>query len=265
MQGKRVLICGVVSICFLFIVAQFTWYRSFIPEVFTVPYRTAVEQEYRLKYEEAGLPIPSKNFWTSEIGGLTPQGVLEQRKKRLYQEFTLLEKETKQLGGATENLRLDGAGWQEISETMASNRQFIKDSWINQLEDADILAYYQKHIDRFSEQAPIKGKLSFWQNGVEIWNKEVDISAETVRMVTEQYPELDLILPQIVAGERESWQRDGGVYQFVCTDRQDGMPLPFEEVIEAVASQLVEEKLNHWLEAKLGGETEGESPRTLKR
>lgn len=254
LQGKKMVVGSAVFIGFLLIAFYFSYRASSVPEVFSTPYRTAIEQEFRFKYEEAGLPIPSETFWTAEIGGLAPCDVLEQKQKRLFQEFKLLQKEARQLGGEVEELPLETATWQEVSEVMATNRQFIKDEWTHTLSESDIFAYYQRNIHQFSEQESIKGKLSFWQNGVENWTKEVELSAENIRMVTEQYPELDLVLSNIEVGESKSWKKDGGMYQFLCIDKKAGRPLPFQDVIEAVASQLVEEKLNDWLEEKLGGE-----------
>ncbi|MBF0778774.1 YczE/YyaS/YitT family protein [Streptococcus cuniculi] len=176
--------------------------------------------------------------------------MLEQKQERLYQEFQLLQTEAKRLDSRVKEIQLDQASWQEVSEVMASNRQLIKDNWATTLSEAELRAYYQRNLHHFSEQAPIRGRLSFWQNGMESWSREVDISAETVRMVTEQYPELDTLLPTIGVGTSESWQKDGGIYQFLCIERQEGLPLPFQEVVEAVASQLVEEKLNDWLDKK---------------
>ncbi|MBF0778773.1 hypothetical protein [Streptococcus cuniculi] len=62
MQGKRVVLYGMIVLCLVVLGVFYFRRSSSIPEVFAIPYRTAVEQEYRLQYEEAGLPIPSKDF-----------------------------------------------------------------------------------------------------------------------------------------------------------------------------------------------------------
>lgn len=169
---------SIVIIILVFIIASAFlgyWFISIkeVPKVFFAPFQTAVEQEYRSKYVKEGRKISETDFWNQKIHGISPKEALQQKAKTLYKEYLLLEKEAKNKGKILKSLDFKCVSWQKVEETMSVNRQIIKDAWVTILNQSDVKEYYQHHLENFTEQAMIKGKISFWKNalrfGVRSW------------------------------------------------------------------------------------------------
>ncbi|MCO7183545.1 MULTISPECIES: hypothetical protein [Streptococcus] len=243
---------SIVIIILVFIIASAFlgyWFISIkeVPKVFFAPFQTAVEQEYRSKYVKEGRKISETDFWNQKIHGISPKEALQQKAKTLYKEYLLLEKEAKNKGKILKSLDFKCVSWQKVEETMSVNRQIIKDAWVTTLNQSDVKEYYQHHLENFTEQAMIKGKISFWKNGTEIWSEELEISSQNIRNTTELYPELEEKLEAIQKNEQYNWQKDNGYYNFLCLERTEGKVLEFDDVVEAVASQLIDERIDVWL------------------
>ncbi|WP_303971992.1 hypothetical protein [Streptococcus merionis] len=217
------------------------------PTVFEQPFITQVKADFHQKMLAANVIVSEEAFWTTKVNQTTPQKELEGKAQQLFRRYQLVETAVSDHGGAVERLNLETANWQEVSDNYRKNRQTLINLRLQEVTQQQVEAYYQKHQERYQKQGRLTGKLSFWRDGIRVSEEELIIDADNVRLVTESYPGLEEHLSQLKSNQEVHWSQGDGIYYFICETSEVGEIEPLEHIMEAVATQCVEEELETWL------------------
>ncbi|HEM4308823.1 TPA: hypothetical protein U1X76_002077, partial [Streptococcus suis] len=137
--------------------------------------------------------------------------------------------------------------WKLVSDRYIELKQIVIDEKIKTVNHDQIKQYYLENNLNFARQDLINGKISTWNDGLIISTESVEINEETVRLVTERFPDLELQLENIEVGQQFSWKQNGIYYTFSCLSREDKGIIPLSEITDAVAMQCAEELVDNWL------------------
>ncbi|HEL2024816.1 TPA: hypothetical protein TY353_002132, partial [Streptococcus suis] len=217
------------------------------PTIFQTPYKTSVKSEFEALFHKHGIDVSENDFWATSLNGRTPQDILNEKAKLLYIKFNLLEKEARKYGFNKEKLDFKKVDWKLVSDRYIELKQIVIDEKIKTVNHDQIKQYYLENNLNFARQDLINGKISTWNDGLIISTESVEINEETVRLVTERFPDLELQLENIEVGQQFSWKQNGIYYTFSCLSREDKGIIPLSEITDAVAMQCAEELVDNWL------------------
>ncbi|RCW16515.1 hypothetical protein CAC02_08030 [Streptococcus gallolyticus] len=234
---------GFVLSIILFICYRFYMADPAVPSVFETPYRTQVRTEFEARMQEQGIEASEHQFWVTPVDGETPQSVLDNKASKLYKEYQLLAENAQRLGVALTPLDLNTAKWQEVSLRYTELKQIAIDHYLQTVSDEQVKVYYEQNQEKYQRQATIKGVLSLWRDGVVASQEKLVIDEENVRLMTEQYGELESGLVGIAVGQQIVWQQENDYYTFVCEAIEEKGVENFETITEAVAIQYAEEQI----------------------
>ncbi|HFR3961908.1 TPA: hypothetical protein ACHVIW_002132, partial [Streptococcus suis] len=198
-------------------------------------------------FHKHGIDVSENDFWATSLNGRTPQDILNEKAKLLYIKFNLLEKEARKYGFNKEKLDFKKVDWKLVSDRYIELKQIVIDEKIKTVNHDQIKQYYLENNLNFARQDLINGKISTWNDGLIISTESVEINEETVRLVTERFPDLELQLENIEVGQQFSWKQNGIYYTFSCLSREDKGIIPLSEITDAVAMQCAEELVDNWL------------------
>ncbi|HHW3847190.1 TPA: hypothetical protein ACT2IV_000722 [Streptococcus suis] len=222
-----------------------------VPSVFQTPYRTLVQSEFEEIYKYNGIEISERNFWNKPINGRKPQDTLNEKATILFKKYNLLEKEAKKHEYKKEALDFNKVDWKTVSNRYIELKQIVIDEKIKDINQDEIERYYLANTENFERQDFISGNISIWNDGIIISTESVDITEETVRNITERYPDLELELKNIEVGHQVSWGQNGVYYTFTCLSREEKGIIPLSEITDAVAMQCAEELVDNWLNKEI--------------
>lgn len=222
--------------------------KSTVPHVFQNPYRAQVRAEFETMMAEENKKVSESLFWTTSVKGKTAQGELEKKAAQLFAKYQLLEQKAKENGKSQKPLNLSSADWSEVSKRYIELKQLAIDKFLEKVTSEDAERYYKTNLSKYARQATIKGKLAVWKDGTIISQNVLEISEESIRIVTETYPELEALLKDITVGKEVVWQQGGRYYSFSCEQIEDKGSKPLEEIRDAVATQYAESEVEKWLD-----------------
>ncbi|WP_449461097.1 hypothetical protein [Streptococcus suis] len=199
--------------------------------------------------EEKNIKVFDTNFWTTPVGGRTARVELEKQASILYKKYILLDQEARKNGYSLVALDLKKTDWQTISNRYAELKQWVIDQRLKTVTFEQVKTYYQEHQEKYYRQDMVSGYLATWQEGMVVSQENIEISEETVRIMTEIYPELEVLLKDIVVGQQVAWQQDGKYYTFTCENLEEKGVVPLTEITNAVAVQYAESMVDQWLES----------------
>lgn len=206
-----------------------------------------MKSEFEALFHKHGIDVSENDFWATSLNGRTPQDILNEKAKLLYIKFNLLEKEARKYGFNKEKLDFKKVDWKLVSDRYIELKQIVIDEKIKTVNHDQIKQYYLENNLNFARQDLINGKISTWNDGLIISTESVEINEETVRLVTERFPDLELQLENIEVGQQFSWKQNGIYYTFSCLSREDKGIIPLSEITDAVAMQCAEELVDNWL------------------
>lgn len=244
---KILIIVGLLLVVFsgVYLLQQ----KSMIPSVFQTPYRTKVRTEFETLMEEKNIKVSDANFWTTPVGGRTARAELEKQASILYKKYILLDQEARKNGYPLAALDLKNTDWQTISKRYTELKQWAIDQRLKTVTFEQVKTYYQEHQEKYYRQDTVSGYLAIWQGGIVVSQEKIEISEQTVRIMTESYPELEVLLKDISVGQQVSWQQDGKHYSFTCEHLEEKGVMPLTEITDAVAIQYAESMVDQWLES----------------
>lgn len=217
------------------------------PLVFQSPYRAQVQTEFEAMMAEENINVSDTQFWTTPVKGKTAQVELEKKATQLSKKYQLLEKKAKSLGKSLKPLNLETAEWKEVSDRYIALKQVAIDKYLESVTVEDAQKYYQANLKKYARQATIKGTLAIWKDGMIISQEALEISEENIRITTEKYAELEQLLKDITIGKEVVWLQNGRYYSFSCEQIEDKGVDPFDSIVNAVATQYADEKVEAWL------------------
>ncbi|HGA1475185.1 TPA: hypothetical protein ACIRK0_001970, partial [Streptococcus suis] len=128
-----------------------------------------------------------------------------------------------------EALDFNKVDWKTVSNRYIELKQIVIDEKIKDINQDEIERYYLANTENFERQDFISGNISIWNDGIIISTESVDITEETVRNITERYPDLELELKNIEVGHQVSWGQNGVYYTFTCLSREEKGIIPLSE------------------------------------
>lgn len=216
--------------------------------------KSYIESTYRAKIESN---LDNNKFWSYEIEGTTPKKELIKRASELAirakviqlwaQEEGIIkdisyDKFYKEWESKKSNLNSNSI-WEYYTYEQDKMKTKIKEILKKEvIEEEKLKDYYNENLDNYKKTDTIKGILTIWEDGRAISSIEVEISHDTTRLMTEANEELANNLLGLSEGETTTWgDKDDKKYQLLCTLRKDGGYMEFDEVIQAVKAQYVDE------------------------
>lgn len=213
-----------------------------------------IESTYRSKIQSN---LDYNKFWSYEIEGTTPKKELIKRASELAirakviqlwaQEEGIIEdisydKFYKEWESKRSNLNSNSI-WEYYTYKQDEMKRKIKEILKKEVTEEDKLQdYYNENLDNYKKTDTIKGILTIWEDGRAISSSEVEISHDTTRLMSEANEELANHLLELSEGETAIWgDNEEQKYQLLCTLRKDGGYMKFDEVVQAVKAQYVDE------------------------
>lgn len=236
-----VLIIGMLGFVYLFNG------KTTVPRVFQSPYRAQVRAEFETLLAEENRTVLDDTFWTTSVKGTTAQKELEKKAAQLFIKYQMLEKKAKESGVTSVQLDLNTAKWEDVSKQYTTFKQIAIDKMLETVTHAEVEQYYKENSVNYARQATLKGKLAIWKEGIIISQEGLDISEENIRVITETYSGLEPLLKDISIGKQVVWTQNGRYYSFSCEEMEDKGVKPLEEIVDAVATQYAETKVEVWL------------------
>lgn len=223
-------------------------------QLFVDNQKASVESAYRSKIKAN---LDSNKFWNYKIEGTTPKKELIKRasdlaiRAKVIQLWAIEE-------GLIEDISYDKfyKEWKEKNTSLTSNsiweyytykqdemKTSIKKVLRGEVaEEEKLQNYYNENLDNYKKTDTVKGILTVWEEGRAISSSEVEINHDTTRLMSEANEELANHLLELSEGETTTWgDKEGQQYQLLCTSRKDGGYKEFDEVVQAVKAQYVDE------------------------
>lgn len=240
-----------LSVLLLVVTLGFIYFFSgkpAVPRVFQSPYRAQIRAEFETLMADENRNVSEDHFWTTSIKGKTAQGELDKKAAQLAAKYQLLEQKAKENGKSLKPLDLTKADWGTVSQRYTELKQLEIDKVLATVTSEEAEKHYQENLKNYARQATLKGKLAIWKDGIIISQETLEISEENIRIVTETYTELEPLLKDITVDKEVVWSQNGRYYSFSCEEIEEKGVKPFEEVVDAVATQYAEAKVEKWLD-----------------
>lgn len=234
--------------------------------LFAEQFKTKVRGEYQQKIK---VKLPENEFWNTLVDGKTPkeellclaaesaieaktlqiwakeEGLIKDVSIEVFKEE--LEKENER---RTETVKEGGVIYGPVTYEAKDYYEYYLNGLKQKLIDKEIkknmdekilLNYYEGHKESYKRGDNVLGTLEIWQDGMAISSAEIEVTAETMRTMTEGNEELVKQLLKLQEGESAAWS-DAMAQQckLTCTDRADGGYYDFYDVIQAVQAEYLE-------------------------
>ncbi len=123
----------------------------------------------------------------------------------------------------------------------------------SRVSEEDAREFYQANPERFRQQGTVRVKITPWEGKRALAPKEITIDATTVRQVQEGSDDIVSAALELEPGQLVTvTDRAGNQSQVECLSKELGELVPFEEVMQAAAQQLAQERVEEqiWQRAK---------------
>lgn len=126
--------------------------------------------------------------------------------------------------------------WNYYTEFVDTVAQQLRDGLRQELTEADARAYYDAHPADFARQDTMTVRITEWEGRRAVGVRDVDVDAETVRMLQEADDLAISAALTLRAGEQVTVDRGDGRQALVeCVTRESGGTYPFDDVMQAAA------------------------------
>lgn len=126
--------------------------------------------------------------------------------------------------------------WNYYTEFVDTVTQHLRDGIRRQLTEADARAYYDAHPEDFAVQDSMTVRITEWEGTRAVGASELDIDADTVRMLQEADDLAISAALALRAGEQVTVDRGDGRQALIeCLTRESGGTYPFDDVMQAAA------------------------------
>ena len=144
--------------------------------------------------------------------------------------------------------------WDFYGAQVERRAKLIKSELREELTREEAHKYYLQEQDNLSRQDLITVKVTERETGRALSSSEVTIDESNVRMLQEGDDAVVLAALHLAEGEQQMVERrDGSFAQLECLTRTVGGFEPFDSVVQAVASQLANQRLETELQLRAGG------------
>ncbi|GAA2914520.1 hypothetical protein JOD62_002311 [Microbacterium keratanolyticum] len=126
--------------------------------------------------------------------------------------------------------------WNYYTEFVDTVAQQLRDGLRQELTEADARAYYDAHPADFARQDTMTVRITEWEGTRAVGASELDIDADTVRMLQEAHDLAISAALALRAGEQVTVDRGDGRQALIeCLTRESGGTYPFDDVMQAAA------------------------------
>lgn len=116
--------------------------------------------------------------------------------------------------------------------------QELKNRKMEEISQEELVSFYESHQENYRQVDSFTANYTVWQEGRIIYQETLELNDNNVRAMTEADEELANKLLQLEEGGQTTWNCDSGeTKQLICTKREPGGYLPYEEVSGAVLEQ----------------------------
>lgn len=144
--------------------------------------------------------------------------------------------------------------WDFYQDYIEQQSQLIGDEIRDDLSIEDVRAYYEQSAERFARQDAVTVEVTEWEGERAVSTYIVDVDETNVRGLQERDDQLIAAASDLAEGEEASVDRgDGRFAQVRCITRTDAGLVPFDDVVQAAASQLTNELFEDGLEEREAG------------
>lgn len=116
--------------------------------------------------------------------------------------------------------------------------QTLRVKKMKEISEEDLVAFYEKHQENYRQVDSFTAEYTVWQEGKITYQETVELNDSNVRAMTEADEELANRLLQLEEGGQTTWSNHSGeTKRLICTKRESGGILSYEEVSGAVLEQ----------------------------
>lgn len=134
---------------------------------------------------------------------------------------------------------------------MDSYERAVKDGWIAEAGQDELLAYYEAHKEDYRQIGQITADVRIELGGRVVDEQEIVLSSANYRTLAEGNETLVQVMETLAPGDVQSWTDSQGMeWTVVCTSRAEDVCEDFEDVKGAVSEQWASAKLAEELTAR---------------
>lgn len=127
----------------------------------------------------------------------------------------------------------------------------VKDGWIAEAGQDELLAYYEAHKEEHRQIGQIAANVRIELGGRVVDEQEIVLSSANYRTLAEGNETLVQVMETLAPGDVQSWTDSQGMeWTVVCTSRTEDVCEDFEDVKGAVSEQWASAKLAEELTAR---------------
>ena len=220
--------------------------------MYATPYKASVRSVYQ---EKIGYELSEEEFWNYSIDGTTPKKELIKKAKELAFRATAIQNWAieEDIESAKEYVYSSSVKWEDYHYLLSEWEIALKKILGKTITDQTLLkSYYQENIERYRRADTIEGTLYIWEQGRVVSSEEIRVDANNIKAMTEENEEVIAYFQELEPGEEISWGNGpDGYYQLICDSREKGGYIPFEEMVQAVHAQYVDELFEEELRERI--------------
>lgn len=130
--------------------------------------------------------------------------------------------------------------------------QELKNRKMEEISEEELVSFYESHQENYRQVDSFAADYTVWQEGRITYQETLELNDSNVRAMTEADEELANKLLQLEEGGQTTWNSDSGeTKQLICTKREPGGYLPYEEVSGAVLEQCTADEFEKELSKKI--------------
>lgn len=130
--------------------------------------------------------------------------------------------------------------------------QALKVKKMKEVSEEELVDFYEKHQENYRQVDSFTAEYTVWQDGKITYQEIVELNDSNVRAMTEADEELANRLLQLEEGGQTTWSSGSGeTKQLICTKRESGGVLSYEEVSGAVLEQYTADVFEKELNEKI--------------
>ena len=130
--------------------------------------------------------------------------------------------------------------------------QALKERKMEELSEEELVAFYETHRENYRQVDSFTAEYTVWQEGRIAYQGTLELNDSNIRAMTEADEELANKLLQLEEGGQSTWGDDSGAKKrLMCTKREAGGYLSYEEVSGAVLEQCTADEFEKELNKKM--------------
>ncbi|MFQ9583613.1 MAG: hypothetical protein ACLRZY_09215 [Blautia hansenii] len=123
---------------------------------------------------------------------------------------------------------------------------------MEELSEEELVAFYETHRENYRQVDSFTAEYTVWQEGRIAYQGTLELNDSNIRAMTEADEELANKLLQLEEGGQSTWGDDSGAKKrLMCTKREAGGYLSYEEVSGAVLEQCTADEFEKELNKKM--------------